>query len=133
MNQGSALSPLLFVTIMEAISREFRVASPWELYADDLVVKAETEDDLIKMLFRVHREEDCSAHRCVQSSVLRGSETWPVRKENEVALQWAEIRMVRLMGNIKVKDPSRDEREIRNRQHNLDTKANSLRWYGHVL
>jgi len=34
---------------MEAISREFRVALPWELlYADDLVVIAETDEDLIK-------------------------------------------------------------------------------------
>jgi len=40
---GSALSPLLFVA-MEALSREFRVDLPWELlYADDLVVIAETE------------------------------------------------------------------------------------------
>jgi len=31
MNQGSALSPLLFVIVMEALSREFRVALPWEL------------------------------------------------------------------------------------------------------
>jgi len=31
----------------------------------------------------------------VQSSMLHGSETWPVRKENEVALQRAEMRMVR--------------------------------------
>jgi len=51
MHQGSALSPLLFVIVMEAISREFRVALSWELlYADDLVVIAETEDDLIKRL-----------------------------------------------------------------------------------
>ena len=36
---------------MEAISREFRVALPWNLlYADDLVVIAETEDGLIKRL-----------------------------------------------------------------------------------
>jgi len=36
---------------MEAISREFRVALPWELlYADDLVVIAETEEDSIKRL-----------------------------------------------------------------------------------
>ena len=36
---------------MEAISREFRVALPWELlYADDLVVIAEAEEDLIKRL-----------------------------------------------------------------------------------
>jgi len=47
----SALSPLLFVIVMEAISREFRVALPWELlYADDLVVIAETGEDLIKRL-----------------------------------------------------------------------------------
>jgi len=51
MDQGSALSPLLFVIVTEAISTEFRVALPWELlYADDLVVIAETQEDLIKRL-----------------------------------------------------------------------------------
>jgi len=51
MHQGSGLSPLLFVTVVEAISREFRVAMPWELlYADDLAVIAETEEELIKRL-----------------------------------------------------------------------------------
>ena len=51
MHQGSALSPLLFVIVMEAISREFRVALSWKLlYADDLAVIAETEEDLIKRL-----------------------------------------------------------------------------------
>ena len=51
MHQGSALSALLFVIVMEALSREFRVALPWELlYADDLAVIAETEEELIKRL-----------------------------------------------------------------------------------
>jgi len=51
MHQGSALSPLLFVIVMETLSREFRAALQWELlYTDDLVVIAETEDDLIKRL-----------------------------------------------------------------------------------
>jgi len=51
MHQGSALTPLLFVIVMEALSREFRVALPWELlYADDLFVIAETQYDLIKRL-----------------------------------------------------------------------------------
>ena len=37
--------------VIEAILREFRAALPWELlYADDLVVIAETEEDLIKRL-----------------------------------------------------------------------------------
>ena len=31
MHQGSALSPLLFVIVMETIYREFRVALPWAL------------------------------------------------------------------------------------------------------
>jgi len=36
---------------MEAISREFRDTLPWELlYADDLAVIAETEEELIKKL-----------------------------------------------------------------------------------
>ena len=49
--QGSALSPLLFVIVMEAISREFKVALPWELlYAEDLAVIAETQEELIKRL-----------------------------------------------------------------------------------
>jgi len=50
MHQGSALSPLLFVIVMEALSREFRVTLPLKLYADDFVVIAETEEDLIKRL-----------------------------------------------------------------------------------
>jgi len=51
MHQGSALSPLLFVIVIEALSREYRVTLPWELlHADDLVVIAETKDDLIKTL-----------------------------------------------------------------------------------
>ena len=41
MHQGSALSSLLFVIVMEALSREFRDTLPWEwLYMDDLVVIA---------------------------------------------------------------------------------------------
>ena len=49
MHQGSALSPLLFMIVMKALSREFRFALTWGLfYADDLVVIAETEDDLIE-------------------------------------------------------------------------------------
>jgi len=60
--------------------------------------------------------------------MLHGSETWPVRKANEVALQWEEMRMVRRMCDTKVKDrvPSRVERETRNRLHNLGTTAKEV-------
>ena len=40
----------------------------------------------------------------MQSSMLHGSETWPVRKENKVALQRAEMRMLRWMCNLNRED-----------------------------
>ena len=41
-HQGSVLSPLLFIIVLEALSREFRTGSPWKLlYADDLMISAE--------------------------------------------------------------------------------------------
>jgi len=74
---------------------------------------------------------------CVQSSMLHRSETWPFRKENDMALQQAEMRMVRWMCNVKVKDrvPSK---ELRERLPGTDDiililQQNRLRWYGHVL
>ena len=43
--QGSVLSPLLLITVLEALSREFHASCPWELtYADDLVLLAQTLD-----------------------------------------------------------------------------------------
>jgi len=50
---------------------------------------------------------------CVRSSMLHGSETWPVRKENEVAFQRAEMRMVRWMCGMKQENriPSKGLRE----------------------
>ena len=42
-HQGSVLSPLLFIIVLEALSREFCTGCPWELlYADDLMISAES-------------------------------------------------------------------------------------------
>jgi len=41
---------------------------------------------------------------CVRSSMLQGSETRPIRKENEVALQRAEIKMVGWMCGVKLQE-----------------------------
>jgi len=72
----------------------------------------------------------------MQSSMLHGSETWPVRKENEVALQWTEMITVRWICAVKLKDrvPSKGLRE----RLGLDDiilvlQQNRLRWYGHVV
>lgn len=47
MQQGSVLSPLLFVMVLEALSQEFRTACPWELlYIDDLVIIDKSVEEL---------------------------------------------------------------------------------------
>ena len=64
--------------------------------------------------------------------MLHGSEAWPVRKENEVALQ----RMVRWMCGVKLQDRVLSK-ELRERLGLDDIisvlQRNRLRWYGHVL
>ena len=50
-HQGSVLSPLLFIIVLEALSREFRTGCPWELlYADDLLISAESMEELLVKL-----------------------------------------------------------------------------------
>jgi len=72
----------------------------------------------------------------VQSSMLHGSETWPVRNENEVTLQRAKMRIVTWMCGVKSQDrvPSK---ELRGRLGLDDIvsvlQQNRLRSYGHVL
>ena len=47
-HQGSVLSPLLFILLLEALSRELRTGVPWELfYAYDLVLISVSLDDCI--------------------------------------------------------------------------------------
>jgi len=72
----------------------------------------------------------------MRNNMLHGSETWPVRKENEVALQRAEMRMVRWMCGIKLQDRVPSKR-LRGRLGLDDIisvlQQEKLRWYGHVL
>ena len=50
-HQGSVLSPLLFIIVLEALSHEFPYGVPWEdLYADDLVIIAESLEECVRRL-----------------------------------------------------------------------------------
>src|SRR5450755_1946739 len=52
-HKGSVLSPLLFIIVMEALSCNFRQGIPWELlYADDLVLLADSEEELKVLMAR---------------------------------------------------------------------------------
>ena len=56
-HQGSVLSPLLFVVVMEALTQDIREGLPWELlYADDLVLMAESIEEL---KWKVLRWKEC--------------------------------------------------------------------------
>ena len=47
-HQVSVFSPLLFIIVLEALSREFCTGCPWELlYADDLMISAESMEELL--------------------------------------------------------------------------------------
>jgi len=64
----------------------------------------------------------------VRSSMLHGSDTWPVRKENEVALQRPEMRMVRWMYDVKLQGrvPSKGLRERLGLDDSLRTTAKQV-------
>ena len=50
-HQGSVLNPLLFIIVLEALSREFRCGVPWEyFYADNLVIIAELLEECVRRL-----------------------------------------------------------------------------------
>ena len=50
-HQGSVLSPLLFIIVLEALSCDFRCGVSWEyLYSDDLVIIAESLEECVRRL-----------------------------------------------------------------------------------
>jgi len=68
--------------------------------------------------------------------MLHGSETWPVKKEKELRLQRAEMRMIRWMYGVKITNRlSRSELRDRLGIDGIITviQLHRLRWYGHVL
>ena len=83
---------------------EARIRIGWNKFRQLVPLLANKDVSLIM------RGRLCSS--CVRSSMLHGSETWPVSKEN-VAIQRAEMRMVRWMCGVKLKDrlPSKELRE----------------------
>jgi len=73
---------------MEALSAEFRVALPWELlHTDDLVVIAETEDDLIKRLIEWKDFVENRGMR-VNMNKTKVMISWEWQKVTQKAVRW---------------------------------------------
>ena len=50
-SQGSVLSLLLFIIVLESLSCAYRAGVPWEdLYADDLVIIADSLEECVRRL-----------------------------------------------------------------------------------
>jgi hypothetical protein len=72
---------------------------------------------------------------CVRSCMIYGSETWPVKAEHEAKLARAEMRMIRWMCGVSLREkiPSVKLRERMGVEPIKEViRRNRLRWFGHV-
>ncbi len=220
-HQGSCLSPLLFIIVMDVVSEYVRKDLPWDmLYADDLNIATETSTDAQTRLtkwqqaleragLRVNASKtetmvcakiqekvdimDCHGKRLnqvdcfkylgstitatggcetdvkcrikaawckwkelsgvvcdkrmpiwlkgkvyktmIRPVLMYGSETWALRRKEEQLIQRTEMRMLRWITGVTLKDKIRSE-DIRLKTGVADVKdkikESRLRWYGHV-
>ena len=221
LHQGSALSPFLFIVVMDTVTRHCREGLPWELlFADDLVIIAETKEDLQRKwlqwqrgmasqglkvntgktevmvssrqerqvniidesgtsLKQVHAfkylgmvlsegggsEEAVKARvsvawnkwrelsgvlsdrriprklkvkiytTVIRPALLYGAELWTLRKKEEGLLEKTEMRMLRRIQGVTLRDHMRSE-DIRRALHvekiTSRVRTARLRWFGHV-
>ena len=72
---------------------------------------------------------------CVHSKMMYGSETWPVKAEDVSCMEQNDMRMIRWMCNVSVKDRL-SSKELRKRLH-VDSIGSCMQnrrlcWFGHV-
>ena len=72
---------------------------------------------------------------CVRATMTYGSQTWPVKVEDELKIERNDMRMVRWICGVKLSDKVTSE-ELRRRLRIEDIKSvirrKRLRWFGHV-
>ena len=224
LHQGSALSPFLFVTILDAISQHCRIGIPWELlFADDLVIIATSKEELQRRWLKwknsmesvglkvnigktevlvasrdnenekvyIKDEQGISLKQCdcfkylgsaidekgtcdeavkgrvksawgkwwelsrvlydkhmplrfkskiyktiIRPVMLYGAESWTVKKKDIDLLERTEMKMLRRLKGVTLRDKIRSE-SIRNDLGVMSirnkVRENRLRWFGHVI
>ena len=72
---------------------------------------------------------------CVRSVMIYGSETWPMKKEHENRLNTTEMRMIRWMSGVSLRD-RKSSKELRDgvgvEEITEVCRRSRLRWFGHV-
>jgi hypothetical protein len=123
-HQGSVLSPFLFIIVLEALSRKFRGGLPYELlYADDLVLMAESQQLLLEKFVRWKEGMEAKGLRVnmgktkvmkcgVETGQLVSSGKWPCGVCREgvrgnsilctVCKKWVHKRCSGIKGRLKV-------------------------------
>jgi len=71
-----------------AAAVEDRVREGWNKFRKLMLLLTNNKDFSLLMRVKLYGS-------CVHSCMLHGSETWPVKKENKLTLQRAEMRMIR--------------------------------------
>ena len=90
-HQGSVLSPLLFIIVLEELSKRFRVGLPWELlYADDLVLVAETEEELLGKIrsWKLAMEEKGLRVNLAKTKVMKCGKRVVKQVVDSAAVKW---------------------------------------------
>ncbi|XP_047495909.1 uncharacterized protein LOC125043715 [Penaeus chinensis] len=90
-HQGSALNPFLFINIMDTLLEDVRTAIPWELlFTHDVALISNREEEL-------------------QQNIEIWQKCWTVTKKEEALLRRTEMRILRHILQISLKDKMRDE------------------------
>ena len=123
-HQGSVLSPLLFIIVMEAVTHTVRECLPWEiLYADDLILVEKCEEKLKEKLRKWNeclsglligkgmslRAKGIIYTTCIRPAMLYGSETWPTKIEDIRKIQRSKMRMLRWMTGVSLSEKKSNE------------------------
>ena len=92
-HQGSVLSPLLFIIVLEALSREFRTGCPWELlYADGLMISAGPKgEQLVKVkTWKTEMEKKGLRVKIGKTKIMESGFNLDVLKKSEKEPLWCQ-------------------------------------------
>ena len=141
-HQGSVLSPLLFIIVLEALSREFRTGCPWELlYVDDLMISAESMEELLVKVqtWKTEMEKKGLRHvnmgKSVRSVMLHAAETWAMKVDTLNCLRSNDRAMIHWICNVRAKDKVNSHSlliKLGIKDLDVVLHIRRMRWFGHV-